>query len=278
MIRLGGPLFGKWNSPEEWADAVTALGYRSAYCPVGADADDDVVEAYARVARARDIVIAEVGAWSNPISPQPAERAAALNKCKAALQLAERIGANCCVNVAGARGERWDGPHPDNLTEETFSLIVDTVREIIDDVRPTRTFYTLETMPWMYPDSVAGYLELIRAIDRPAFAAHFDPVNIICSPQIYFRNGDLLREGIRTLGPWLKACHAKDIVLRNTLTVHLDEVRPGLGALEYRTYLEVLQALPGEIPLLLEHLPGAEEYEQAAGYIRGVAESAGICL
>lgn len=84
-MRLGGPLFSKPHSPESWAEAIRAEGYRAAYCPVEPEADNDTVHAYAEAARKADIVIAEVGAWSNPLSLEPAAAAAALEKCKASL-------------------------------------------------------------------------------------------------------------------------------------------------------------------------------------------------
>ena len=46
----------------------------------------------------------------------------------------------------------------------------------------------------MYPDTADSYLRLIEAIDRKGFAAHLDPVNVICSPQLYYRNGEVIRE------------------------------------------------------------------------------------
>ena len=58
---------------------------------------------------------------------------------------------------------------------EVSADVETTVREIIDAVRPTRAFYTLEPMPWAYPDSVDSYLRLIAAIDRRAFGVHLDP-------------------------------------------------------------------------------------------------------
>jgi hypothetical protein len=61
------------------------------------------------------------------------------------------------VNIAGARGEKWDGPYADNFSQDIFDLIVETVRGIIDAVKPTRTFYTLEPMPYIFPDSADGY-------------------------------------------------------------------------------------------------------------------------
>jgi sugar phosphate isomerase/epimerase len=161
---------------------------------------------------------------------------------------------------------------------ETFDLIVQTVREIIDAVQPKRTFYTLETMPWMYPDSADSYLELIRAIDRERFAVHLDVVNLICSPQRFFGNAALIGECVAKLGPQIKSCHAKDIALADRLTVHLDEVRPGLGGLDYRTLLLELNGLDPDLPLMLEHLPTEQEYGEAAGFVRTVAREVGVEL
>ncbi|MHC4146662.1 MAG: sugar phosphate isomerase/epimerase family protein [Planctomycetota bacterium] len=274
-VRLGGPTFEKYEDPAGWIAALKKLGYSAAYCPVGANASDDVVKAYEQAAKEANIIIAEVGAWSNPISPDEKTWKEAMEKCRRQLHLADRIGARCCVNISGSRSNRWEGPSPDNLTEETFNLIVETTREIIDEVKPTRTYFTLEMMPWSYPDSVDSYVRLLKAIDRKRFAVHLDPVNIVCSPQRYFRNGRLIRECFKKLGPQIKSCHGKDILLDTKLTTHLDEVRPGLGGLDYVTFLKELSKLP-DVPLMLEHLPNAEEYRLAAEHVRSVGKKAGV--
>lgn len=277
-MRLGGPIFATTGDPESWAEAVIAAGYRAAYCPVGLEAGNDEIAAYAAAARRVDIVIAEVGAWSNPLSPDAHTARAALGKCKASLALADGIGARCCVNIAGSCGKKWDGPDAADLTDETFDRIVAMVRDIIDTVNPTRSFYTLETMPWMYPDSPDAYLRLIKAIDRKAFAVHLDPVNLVSSPQRYFATGRLIEECFAKLGAHIKSCHAKDILLRQNLTVHLDEVRPGLGHLDYQAFLRGLNRLDADVPLMLEHLPDEDEYRAAAAHIRSVADQEGIAL
>lgn len=277
-MRLGGPVTPRDLGPEEWAARARALGYRAVNAPLDESADDATVRAYVRAAEGADLVIAEVGAWSNPISPDPDTARAARELNERRLDLADRLCARCCVNIAGSRGARWDGPHPDNLSGAVFDLIVETVRGIIDAVRPTRTHYALETMPWAYPDSADSYLGLIRAIDRPRFAVHLDPVNLVSSPRLYYDTGALLRECFAKLGPYIVSCHAKDIALADTLTVHLSEVRPGLGALDYRTYLESLARLAPDTPLMLEHLPSENEYALAAAHIRAVAAEAGIPL
>jgi sugar phosphate isomerase/epimerase len=257
---------------------VQAKGYRAAYAPVGLDADSATIAAYRRAAEAADILIAEVGAWSNPLDTDPVARQAAMDKCIASLRLADALGARCCVNIAGSRGVRWDGPHRDNLSDETFDLIVNTVQEIIDTVQPTQAAYTLETMPWVLPDSVASYENLLNAINRSGFGVHFDPVNLINSPARYFYNADLIREFVAELGVYIRSVHIKDILLREKLTTHLDEVAPGDGGLALDVLLRSLSRLERDLPLMLEHLPDDAAYDAAAAHVRRVAAQEGIAL
>lgn len=278
-MRLASPLPRTWDSPAGWVDALRRHGFRAAYWPLPDDAGAGEVDAYAAAAHAAGIVIAEIGAWhANPLSPDEAIRASGVERCRAQLALADRVGARCCVNVAGSRGEEWDAPHPDNLSADTFALIVDTVREILDAVRPARTYFTLEPMPWTLPDSPDSYLALLRAIDRPRFAVHLDPVNFVNTPAKLYDNAALLRECFAKLGPHIRSVHAKDIVLEPRLTLHLQEVRPGLGVLDYEVLLREVDRLDPEMPVLVEHLGSDADYAAAVAHIRGVAGALGLAV
>jgi sugar phosphate isomerase/epimerase len=273
-IRLGGPVFAPYKGPDTWIASLRERGYRAAYCPLEPGAGEEVIRELEQAARKADVVIAEVGAWSNPISPDPKEAAAATEKCIAGLELAELVGARCCVNISGSKNpEYWAGPHPDNMTEAVFEQVVEATRKIIDAVHPGRTCFALEAMPWSFPYSTATYLKLIKAIDRKAFGVHLDPVNMITSPQDYYNNGPLIREMFARLGPHVKSCHAKDITLREDNYIpQLNELRPGLGRLDYRIFLQELSRLR-DVPLMMEHLQTEEEYQLAADHIRSVGRS-----
>jgi sugar phosphate isomerase/epimerase len=145
-------------------------------------------------------------------------------------------------------------------------------------VKPRRTVYALEMMPWIFPDSPESCLRLLEAIDRPGFGVHLDPVNIVNSPERYFHTGDLIRACFRLLGPHVRSCHAKDTLMSPTLTVHIDEVRPGLGTLDYVTFLQEANRLDPDLPIILEHLPTAAEYDLAATHIRSVAVQEGLAF
>jgi sugar phosphate isomerase/epimerase len=274
-VRLGGPVFGKFKDPVEWIKALESSGYSAAYCPVQPDAPAELIKAFRAAAEKNNIIIAEAGVWNNPLDPDETKRKEAIKKNIDILRLADEIGAHCCVNISGARGEIWDGPYPGNYDEETFDMIVDNVRTIIDEAKPVNAFYSLEPMPFMLPDSPDSYLDLIKAIDRKQFAAHLDPVNMISSPQRYYRNAEFIKECFSKLGPYLKSVHAKDIIILPKLTVHLEERRPGLGTLDYTVLLQEVSKIK-DIPVMLEHLETQEEYRLAAEYIRETGKKAGI--
>lgn len=278
-IRLGGPLYEKYQDPDAWIMLLKQAGYRAAYCPVSPGVDESVIRAYRAAASKHDMVISEVGAWSNTIDPDPEKAAEAIRKCIAGLELAEQIGAKCCVNISGSRNQKyWAGPHKDNLTQEVFDQVVETSRKIIDAVKPSQTHFALEAMPWSFPDSTETYLELIQAIDRSQFGVHLDPVNMIRSPREYYSNGAMIREMFSKLGAHVVSCHAKDITLREDNYIpQLDEVRAGLGNLDYAIYLRELAKLR-DVPLMMEHLETAEEYARAAAHIRSVAKTNHISI
>ena len=274
-IRLGGPVPGNYTDPIEWVKAVKSLKYSAAYCPVQPGASDELIKSFRSEAKRSNIIIAEVGAWNNCLDPDEAARKEAVKKNVSALRLSDEIGARCCVNISGARGEIWDGPYPGNYSKDTFDMIVETVRFIIDMVKPLNTFYSLEPMPYMLPDSPDSCLELIKAVNRKQFGVHLDPVNMISSPQKYFNNGMFLKECFSKLAPYIKSIHAKDILLMPELTIHLEERRPGAGNLDYNVFLQETSKLR-DIPFMLEHLKSQEEYRLAAEYIRQVGDKTGI--
>jgi sugar phosphate isomerase/epimerase len=275
-LLLGGPIYARYLSSDEWVERVREAGWKATTCPVDLNSSDSTLEEYERVAKTADVMIAEVGAWSNPISPNAEESAAAIEKCKRALYVADKLDAGCAVTIAGSRGTLWDGPHPDNLTEDTFDLIVQVTREIIDSVQPTRSTFALETMPWVWPNSPQSYLRLVEAIDRKAFSVHLDPVNMTSRPERALNSTAFLQECFEVLGDRIRNIHAKDFKMAQKLTVHISEVQPGKGAMDYRTFLRLANQLPGKVGFLLEHMETWAEYAEARDYVRSVGAEIGV--
>ncbi|MCK8492240.1 sugar phosphate isomerase/epimerase [Spirosoma sp. RP8] len=275
-LRLGGPIFLKSDDPEILAREHRRLRYSSAYVPPVELKDSDKIKAIQKAFTEQNVLIAEVGAWVNMLDQDAEKRRKNLTYVTERLALAEAVGALTCVNIAGSYNPKhWDGPDARNLTKEYFDATVENCRKVIDAVKPKRAKFALEMMGWSLPDGPESYLKFIKAIDRPAFGAHIDIANIINSPTRYYTNTALINETFRILGRWIVSSHAKDVYGKDG---HFMETMPGRGEMDYVTYLRNVTALPQEVPLLLEHLRTADEYDEARQYVIGQAEKAQISL
>jgi len=278
-VRLGGPIFLKSDDPGELAREHVRLGYKAAYCPNVALNDQARIDALSKAFIANGVTIAEVGRWVNLLDPNPQPRKENLQKVTDGLALADAIGALCCVDIAGSFSPTsWFGPHPENLSKRFFDAAVENARKIIDSVRPKHSKFCYEMMGWSLPDSAQSALDLVKAVDRKAFAVHLDPCNLINCPSRFYQSSQLLEECFDRLGPLIVSCHAKDPAWNVEMNVHFQEVRPGRGSLDYRVYLKRLAGLPQQPPLMLEHLSGAQEYDQAREHIRAVGKHSGIAF
>jgi sugar phosphate isomerase/epimerase len=276
-LRLGGPIFVKSDDPGVLAQAHRDLGYRAAYAPDVKLTDTDRIKSIIREFNSRDVIIAEVGAWRNMLDPDPTKRQANMAYVQERLALADALAARCCVDIAGSYDPKvWFGPNPKNLSREFIDATVENCRKLIDAVKPTRTKFSIEMMPFNFPSGPDEYLELIRKVDRESFAVHLDVCNVMNSPERMYHNGDVIRECFHKLGRWIASCHAKDLKWEEYVQVSLREVIPGRGDIDYKAYLEGLAHLPGGVPLMLEHLSTAEEYTEGRNYIKSVAQSLGL--
>jgi sugar phosphate isomerase/epimerase len=275
-MRIGGGIERPYSNPEEWYSLVKELGYRAVLAPIDHHSGSEERQAYLQCAREHDLVIGEVGVWKNSLSTDDDERKTAMEFCKKQLELAEELGANCCVNITGSRGEVWDGFNKDNYSKDTYALIVDSVREIIDSVKPKRTFYTVEPMPWMIPDSPDEYLQLIKDVDRKAFGVHLDFVNMVNCPRRYLFCDEFIEECFTKLGPYIRSIHGKDVIMENAYTTLIRETMPGKGIVNYRKVARLCESLGPDTTLFVEHLPDFESYRKAAAYVREQAALAGV--
>lgn len=275
-MRLGGAIEREYHNPEEWLKYVKELRYSAVLAPVDHTADKETVQDYVKCAKENDIIIGEVGVWRNCLSKNDEERKNAMEYAKAQLALAEEMGANCCVNIIGSRHEIWDSFDEENYDPAIYAMAVDGIREIIDAVNPKNTFYTIEPMPWMVPDSPEQYLKLIEDVDRAAFGVHLDFVNMINCPYRYVKSTDFIQHCFDLLGPHIKSIHGKDSIMERAYTTIIHETMPGKGTLDYTKILPMIEKLGPDMPMFVEHLPDFETYKAAADYVRSQGELAGV--
>lgn len=270
-MKLGISSSLQHGSPQEWAAKHKALGLETVVFPVDHLSGEETVMAYKRAADEAGLQIAEVGVWRNTLAADPAEREKWIRYAVGQLKMADRIGARCCVNVVGTPyGPRWDGGYRGNFSAECWDMAVAMIRRIIDEAEPRRTFFSIESMPWMIPGSPDEYLRLLADVDRPQFGAHLDVVNMISSPQRYFFNDEFLRECFSKLGPRICSCHLKDVRLKEEYTFQLEECACGEGNLDIPLYAQLASAADPDMPMVIEHLDTDEQYVGSVGYVRSL--------
>lgn len=274
-MRLGAHVYG-YRDAEEWAALHVQYGYGAAYWPLPHTAEKALEEEFAAAARRHGLVISEVGAWNNLLHRDPAQREKNIRDTIACLKLADRVGARCCVNITGSYADTWDGPHPANLTEETFREVVAITRRIIDEAAPQHTFYTAEPMPWLYPNSIGAMQRLLDAVDRPQFAVHVDMCNLINSFDNVYRTGEYTRAFFAAFGPRIQAVHAKDIRIAGKLTLQIYETPPGEGVFDHAALLRECSKLSPDLPVMAEHLEGPMATRRAASFFAGQAQALGL--
>jgi len=276
-MRLGGSIMKPYDSPAQWLALVKEYGYSAVSFPVDSSAPAQVRRDYLQCIRDSGLVIGEVGIWKNVLARDEKERQAAIDYSVRQLELAEEVGANCCVNISGSVSAVWDGYHPDNASRAVYDRVVELSRQIIDRVKPTRTSYTLEPMPWMVPESPEEYLQLIRDVDRSAFRVHLDYCNMINSLDRYRDASGFIRHCFELLGGHIVSIHAKDVLLRNgALPLVIEEVQPGEGSIDLALVCAEAEKLGEDIPVFVEHLPDHASYLAAAETMREAARRAGV--
>ncbi len=267
-MRLGTSSPLNHNSPEEWAANQVKLGCATVNFPLNCNDEEKKIIAYKKAAEKAGLTIAEVGIWRNALASDPDERKANMDYCVNQLRLADFLGARCAVNVAGAFGPRWDGGYRENFTDEAWKKTVAMVQEIIDRANVNNTYFSLEPMPWMIPTGPREYLRLLDAVDRDRFAIHMDIINMINSADRYFNAVEFVDECANLLGKKIRSCHIKDVHLAEQYTIRLEECGPGDGEFPLRHYVEKMNQIDPDMPVILEHLNTDEQYIKYMGYLK----------
>lgn len=272
-MRLGGAVFYNGRDPEEFALAHVAKGFKAAVCPWWLSAENpEEMEAFKHAMKKHDIRIAEVGAWCNPLDPDPEVAEKNIQYMIERLRLAEALEADTCVNILGSKNKNcWDGPCREGYSQAFFDEAVAVMQRVIDAVNPVHTRLSFEMMPFYFLDGPEEYLRFLKAIDRPAAAVHLDICNTMNNPRRLYNNTEFIRHTFELLKDYIVTLHLKDIRLNpNSGVAVFEEVLVGEGDIDYLTLLAEIKKLPEDIPAMLEHLETEEEYDRAAAAVRSL--------
>lgn len=279
-MRLGGAVFYNGKNPEEYALAHVKKGFGAALCPDWISLERPLeVKSFKDALKRHDIVISEVGAWCNPMSPNRKEAEKNVQYMIERLRLAEELHAKTCVNILGTKNtENWFGADAACYGEAFFEEAVELAQRIIDVVKPEHTKLSFEMMPYCFLDCPEEYLRFLEAVNRPQAGVHLDICNTMNQPRRFYANTEFIKYAFSLLSEHIVTLHLKDItLLGDSLTVQFKEVLLGTGGIDYITLMDEIGKLPADTPAMLEHLDSEAEYDAAAAAAVSFAEQAGLC-
>jgi len=243
--------------------------------------EDSVVRELRDALEQHDVVIFEMGGYRNIIHTDKKERQENCKHLARCIEAADRIGCPMVGTISGSRnpeGNKWGdnyAVHPDNWTMETWNLLLDSIRQILKDTEGMKAVIGMEAQITTNIDGPLAHRRLMDDVGNARLKTNLDPTNMI---HLYnhFHTTGLINECFDLLGEDIMGCHAKDsYVLPHSQTVHVQEVCPGRGSLDYETYLVRISRMNWSRSLLPEHIP-ADQFDESYSYIRKVAAQVGV--
>jgi sugar phosphate isomerase/epimerase len=223
-----------------------------------------------------DMLIYEVGGYTNLITPDDAKRKQNLAGLSHCLEVAESINCPMVGTVAGTRDTKsLIGMHPENWTPATWKLLIQSLKQVLSDTSGMKAVLGMEAQVTTIIDTPRAHRRLMDDLGDPRLKVNLDPVNMISLPQ-YYHTTELINECFDILGEDIIACHAKDTqVIPDQQTLHITEVCPGRGVYDFRTCLIRLSRMQYPRAYETEHIP-EEEYLEAKVYLEKTAAEVGV--
>lgn len=224
-------------------------------------------------------IVQAAGCNANLVHPDPAARADALARLRVSLAAARALGAEMVLTGCGSRHlSFFYGPSPENYLPETRALLIESLHRAAPLAEEAGVVLALECHVLTTLDTPEHIRAILDAVGSSWVRANFDPVNLLGDLPSLYQNGDFIRRTIAQLAPHYVACaHVKDIAPAPAFVLHLDEVPPGEGLLDFDAFFDACAALGDGAALVVEHLP-AEQVPVALAFVRRGAARRGIVL
>ncbi|MCL6509294.1 MAG: sugar phosphate isomerase/epimerase [Anaerolineae bacterium] len=274
--------------PPDWrmvdvpaAQRVRRAGFRGAQLffnrPLEAARDDLL-----RVKRAftdADLEVAQVNGWYEPLCSYDDDvRAAGVSGMQALVRIGRLMDApSVYVRPGGHNPNGHWYAHPENHSPRTFDRLVDSLRKVCAVAQAEGVPVAVEGHVLSALDTPQRVRDLLDAVGSPMLKFNYDPVNFVGTVRQVHDTSSVLNELYALLGRDIVVAHAKDCRLADQLVVHIEEVVPGSGAMNYELFMRQFQRVCPNGYFIIEHLPNAL-VPQACAYVVSAARAFGIPL
>lgn len=254
---------------EETLDAVIAHGLHyvqfnmecSGLPPLPDDITADSIERIRAGMGSRGIVMAAVSGTYNMIHPDPGERAAGLRRLRVLASACKGMGTSIITLCTGTRDAhdqwRW---HPENASAQAWQDLLSEMESALQIAEETNVTLAFEPERANVVDSAAKGRALLDAMRSARLKVVIDAANLI-DPHEPEKMRQTLDEAFDLLGEHIVLAHAKDRAPDDSFRA------AGDGILDYAHYLQLLQSIKFQGPLILHSL-AETQVDQALAFLR----------
>jgi len=281
QIGLRAHDYGKNVSPEKLADTLvsykpTSIQLALAKALSGVPGAGGITPGYARrigkIFEERNISIAVLGCYINPVHPDPAIREKHLRRFEEHLRYARDFG----CSIVGTETGSCNGDcsfHPDTEKQETFDLFCHSLERLIKTAEKCGSIAAIEAVADQHVvSSIEKMSAVMRRFASPCLKVIYDPVNLIPNAGLresaLFQNQkDFFTQAFTAFGDEIVAIHAKDF--RMDANGKIGTLPAGTGELDYPALLSLIAERKPGIDILLEN-SNPDTGKQAMAYLRSL--------
>jgi len=223
-----------------------------------------------RAFEARDIGIAVLGCYINPVHPDEAERGRQLERFEEHLRYARDFGCAIVGTETGSLNSDCSY-NPGTRDEAVFDRLCASVERLARTAERCGAIVGIEPVAWQHTlSTIEKTVRLLERIDSPALGVIFDPVNLIPREGLGARgHADFLAEAMDAFGDRIVAVHAKDYRMAEGRKT--EGAAAGTGIFDFDALFRLLQARKPGIDVLLEN-SSPETAAAALAFAAKVAE------
>lgn len=195
----------------------------------------------------KDIQIAVLGCYINPVHPDINVRRTSLDRFKEHIRYARDFG---CSIVATETGNiNLDSSlSKDNYSDEALKAVIESVSELVEEAEKFGVIVGIESgikNPIYSPKRMKSLLDAVKSNNLQVV---FDPLNLM-TLENYKEQEKVFEEAMNLYGDRIVAMHAKDLIIENG---NVKTTPVGKGLLDYECIFKLIKYEKPFINILLE--------------------------
>jgi sugar phosphate isomerase/epimerase len=204
-----------------------------------------------KIFEARNISIAVLGCYINPIHPDPDEREKSLRYFEEHLRYAGDFDCALVGTETGSVNADCSF-HPDTEKEETFSVFCSSIERLVNCAEKCGSIVAIEPVAYQHTiSSIEKMDRLLRLFPSPALRVIWDPVNLLPVTGLSESQAQFFTRALDAWGDKIAAIHAKDFRMEGGRKK--GDLPAGTGELDWPCLLKLLLQRKDGIDVLLEN-------------------------